>query len=214
MQKQRKLQYIAVDGPIGAGKATLVKMLAEDLGGETLFETSDKNPFLHDFYKNPKENAFKAQMYFLLNRYQQQSQLKQRDMFGPETIVCGYTFAKDWIFAKLNLSEEEFQLYSTVFNTLHPKLASPDLVIYLKADSKVMLKRIKKRGWGFEKPITHEYLDKLTEAYNQFFLNYNEAPLLVVDTSCTDYLNKPEDFENLKRAILSHRGGTTHLISR
>ena len=214
MQKQRKLQYIAVDGPIGAGKATLVKMLAEDLGGETLFETSDKNPFLHDFYKNPKEHAFKAQMYFLLNRFQQQSQLKQRDMFGPETIVCGYTFAKDWIFAQLNLSEEEFNLYSTVFKTLRPKLPTPNLVIYLKADSKVMLKRIKKRGWGFEKPITHDYLDKLTEAYNQFFMSYNEAPVLVVDTSCTDYQNNPTDFENVKKAILTHRGGTTHLISR
>ena len=98
MQKQRKLQYIAVDGPIGAGKATLVKMLAEDLGGETLFETSDKNPFLQDFYKNPKENAFKAQIYFLLNRFQQQADLKQRDMFDRRRLWPNKTIVTEVVY--------------------------------------------------------------------------------------------------------------------
>lgn len=213
MQTQQKLQYIAVDGPIGAGKTTLVKMLAEDLKGEAVLEPAEKNPFLPDFYKDPKQNAFKAQLFFLLNRFQQQIKLKQHDMFSP-LVVCDYTFAKDSIFARINLSEDELNLYNTIFQLLHQRLPKPDLVIYLRADSKVMLNRIKKRGYDYEKPITGSYLDKLTDAYNQFFLNYDETPLLVVDTSHTDYQSNTADYENLKKSILGHRGGTVHLIAR
>ncbi len=213
MQKTRKLHYIAVDGPIGAGKTTLVKKLAEDLKGEVLLEPAEKNPFLPEFYKDPKQNAFKAQLFFLLNRYQQQVNVKQHDMFKP-LVVCDYTFAKDWIFAHINLNEEELNLYNTIFQLLNQRLPKPDLAIYLRADARVMLGRIKKRGYDYEKPITEGYLEKLTDAYNQFFLNYNETPLLVVDTSHTDYQNKPSDYENLKKAILTHRGGTVHLIAR
>lgn len=213
MQKTRQLHYIAVDGPIGAGKTTLVKMLAEDMHGQPLLEPAEKNPFLPEFYKNPKQNAFKAQLFFLLNRFQQQIELKQHDMFKP-LVVCDYTFAKDSIFATINLNEDELGLYETIFQLLHQRLPKPDLVIYLRADSKVMLNRVKKRGYDYEKPITQGYLDKLTDAYNQFFLNYNDTPLLVVDTSHTDYQNNMQDFENLKRAILNHRGGTVHLIAR
>lgn len=214
MNKQRQLHYIAVDGPIGAGKTTLVKMLAEVMNGDIILEPAEKNPFLADFYKNPKENAFKAQLFFLLNRYQQQMELKQRELFTKPLVVCDYTFAKDSIFARINLSEDELNLYNTIFNMLYSRLPKPDLVIYLRADSKVMLQRIKKRGFDYEKPITEHYLDKLTDAYNSFFLNYEDTPLLVVDTSHVDYQNKPEDFENLKKAIANHRGGTVHLIAR
>jgi deoxyadenosine/deoxycytidine kinase len=213
MQKTRKLHYIAVDGPIGAGKTTLVNMLAEDMKGDAMLEPVEKNPFLPDFYKDPKQNSFKAQLFFLLNRYQQQVNLKQHDLFKP-LVVCDYTFAKDWIFAHINLNDDELNLYNTIFQLLHQRLPKPDLVIYLRADSKVMLNRVKKRGYDYEKPITGGYLDKLTDAYNQFFLNYDETPLLVVDTSHTDYQGNPSDYENLKKAILSHRGGTVHLIAR
>lgn len=213
MQKSRQLHYIAVDGPIGAGKTTLVKMLAEDMKGDAMFEPAEKNPFLPDFYKDPKQHAFKVQLFFLLNRYQQQVQLKQRDMFKP-LVVCDYTFAKDSIFAQINLSEDELNLYNTIFQLLHQRLPKPDLVIYLRADSKIMLNRIKKRGFDYEKPITSAYLEKLTDAYDQYFLNYDETPLLVVDTSNTDYEGTPGDYENLKKAILTHRGGTVHLIAR
>lgn len=213
MQKSRHLHYVAVDGPIGAGKTTLVKMLAEDLKGDAAFEPAEKNPFLPDFYKDPQKNAFKTQLFFLLNRFQQQNELKQRDMFRP-LVVCDYTFAKDWIFAHINLNADELNLYKTIFQLLYQQVAKPDLVIYLRADSKVMLNRIKKRGYDYEKPITDTYLDKLTDAYNQYFLNYEETPLLVVDTSHTNYQENIEDYENLKRAIMSHRGGTVHLIAR
>jgi len=214
MNKPRQLHYIAVDGPIGAGKTTLVKMLAEVMNGDIILEPAETNPFLADFYKNPKDNAFKAQLFFLLNRYQQQMELKQRELFTKPIVVCDYTFAKDSIFARINLNEDEMGLYNTIFSMLYSRLPKPDLVIYLRADSKVMLQRIKKRGFDYEKPITEAYLDKLTDAYNSFFLNYEDTPLLVVDTSHVDYQNKSEDFENLKKAIVNHRGGTVHLIAR
>lgn len=209
----RELKYIAVDGPIGSGKTTLVKMLAEDLKGHVILEPVEKNPFLSDFYKDRKRNAFKTQLYFLLQRYQQQVELKQQDMFQP-VVICDYTFAKDAIFADINLSDDEKALYSTIFQLLHARLPKPDLVIYLKADSKVLLSRIKKRGFDYERPINQDYLDSITDAYNRFFLNYNDTPLLVVDATNTDYLANPKDYDNLKREILRHRGGTVHLIAR
>lgn len=207
------LKYIAVDGPIGAGKTTLVRMLAEDFKGQAVLEPAEKNPFLPEFYKDRKKNAFKTQLFFLLNRYQQQLELKQCDLFSS-SVLCDYTFAKDAIFAQINLSEDEQNLYLKIYNLLRSNLVKPDLVIYLRADSKVLLQRIKKRGVEYERSINQDYLDKLTEAYNKFFLNYHETPLLVVDTTSTDYLENPEDYSNLKREILGHRGGTVHLISR
>lgn len=213
MQQPLTLRYIAVDGPIGAGKTTLSKMLAEEMGAHLCLEPSGKNPFLADFYRDRKRNAFKTQLYFLLNRYQQQLELSQQDLFRP-IAICDYTFAKDMIFAKINLSDDEHSLYTTVFKLLKDKLPRPDLVIYLRADSKVLLQRIKKRGIEYELPITEQYLDDLTDGYNRYFLNYGETPLLVVDTTNQNYIERPDDFANLKRAIVQHRGGTVHLIAR
>lgn len=213
MSKKRTLKYIAVDGPIGAGKTTLTRMLAEDMTGTTLFEPIDANPFLQDFYKDRKRNAFKTQLFFLLNRYQQQLELKQEGKFSLP-VICDYTFAKDLIFARLNLSPDELTLYETIYNMLVAQIPKPDLVIYLKADPTVMLKRIKKRGFDYERPITEDYLEGLTEAYNSYFLDYNEAPLLVVDSSAVNYEANPDDFSNLRREILNHRGGTVHFIER
>ncbi len=207
------LKYVAVDGPIGVGKTTLVKMLAEDLNGKAVFEPAEKNPFLPEFYKDRKKNAFKTQLFFLLNRYQQQLELKQRGLFDT-SIFCDYTFAKDAIFAQINLSDDEKELYQKIYNLLRANLAKPDLVIYLRADSKVLLQRIKNRGIEYERLISQDYLDKLTDAYNKFFLNYQETPLLVVDTTSTNYINRSEDYAYLKKEILNHRGGTIHLITR
>lgn len=207
------LKYIAVDGPIGVGKTTLTKMIAEELGARLLLEPAEKNPFLHDFYTDRERNAFKTQLYFLLNRYQQQLELKRAKPKTPLTI-CDYTFAKDSIFAELNLCNHERSLYNTVFNLLKEKLPRPDMIVYLRADSKILLQRIKKRGIDYERSITENYLEELTTGYDKYFLNYEDVPLLVVDTSKQDYINNPEDFDNLKRAILSHRGGTIHLIAR
>ncbi|MFH0799129.1 MAG: deoxynucleoside kinase [Pseudomonadota bacterium] len=213
MQTTPQLKYIAVDGPIGSGKTTLARMIAEDMGGHLCLEPSGKNPFLADFYGDRTRNAFKTQLYFLLNRYQQQLELKQRDLFSP-LVVCDYTFAKDYIFARTNLSEDELQLYNTVFRMLKEQLPRPDLVIYLRAESKVLLSRIRKRGIDYERSIGEDYLDLLTDGYNRYFLDYSETPLLVVDTSNQNYADNPEDFAKLKREILTHRGGTVHFIAR
>jgi deoxyguanosine kinase len=206
-------KYIAVDGPIGAGKTTLARMLAEDMGARLILEPAEKNPFLQDFYKDRVRNAFKTQLFFLLSRYQQQLELRQQELFG-QGVVCDYTFAKDLIFAGANLSEDELGLYQTVFHLLRERLPKPDLVIYVRAEARVLLSRIRKRGFDYERPITEDYLEQLTDGYNRCFLNYDETPLLVVDTSEQDYLERPEDFQNIKRAILAHRGGTVHLIAR
>lgn len=213
MQSVYQLNYIAVDGPIGVGKTTLARMLAEEFGSTLCMEPSERNPFLPEFYKDRKRNAFKTQLFFLLNRYQQQLELKNRDLFAQK-ILCDYTFVKDLIFAEINLCDDEMALYQTVFRLLDEKLPKPDLVIYLRADPKVLLQRIKKRGIDYERPIDEDYLERLTDSYNRRFLNYDETPLLVVDTTQQDYLEKPEDFENLKRSILAHRGGTVHMIAR
>ena len=213
MPSQLKLNYIAVDGPIGAGKTTIAKMLAESLGSQLILEPSDNNPFLPDFYRDMRKNAFKTQLYFLLNRYQQQSELAQRDMFKP-AIVSDYTFAKDAIFAEINLSEDELALYNTIFGLLKERLPKPDLVIYLRADSNVLVQRIKKRGKDYERAIEERYLQKLTDGYSRYFMNYSDTPLLVVDSTNQNYVDNPEDFANLKKNILAHRGGTVHLIAR
>lgn len=202
-------KYIAVDGPIGAGKTTVANMLAKDLGGTLVLEPVEKNPFLAEFYKDRKKNAFKTQLFFLLNRYQQQQSLKQYNLF-KETTVCDYTFAKDFIFAGINLNEDEQKLYKTVYNLLDSHLPKPDVVVYLQASPEVLLKRVKTRGFGYEKPIDIDYLKGLTNAYNEYFFQYSETPLLVVNSNDLDIVHQPNDWANLKKAILEHRKGTAH----
>lgn len=202
-------RYIAIDGPIGTGKTTLARMLAQDLGGRVVLEPMERNPFLGEFYKDRKKNAFKTQLFFLLNRYQQQLELKQQDLFHTIT-VCDYTFAKDSIFAEINLGEDELALYNTVFRLLNEQLPKPDLVVYLQASTPVMLQRIKQRKWEAERAISEEYLEHLAEAYNRYFFSYTATPLLVVNANDLDIVNQPTDWENMRNAILEHRQGTAH----
>lgn len=209
MTDKKNHRYIAIDGPIGAGKTTLVKMLAQDLEGEAILEPAEKNPFLPEFYKDRQRNAFKTQLFFLLNRYQQQLELKQQGLF-EKAVVCDYTFAKDRIFAQINLSQDEQALYETVYSLLNSQIAKPDLVIYLQATPSVLMQRIKKRGTTYEKQITLEYLEQLTDSYNQYFFTYNETPLLVVNSSDLDYVHNAGDWEEMKKTILAHRQGTAH----
>lgn len=202
-------RYIAVDGPIGAGKTTVVKMLVKDLSANLILEPVEKNPFLAEFYKDRKRNALKTQLFFLLNRYQQQQEIKQQDLF-KEVAVCDYTFGKDHIFASINLSEDEQNLYNTVYNLLDSRLPKPDIVVYLQAAPDVLMQRIKKRGIDYEKPISIEYLEALTNAYNDYFFQYSATPLLIVNSNDLDIVRNPVDWENLKQAILGHRKGTAH----
>lgn len=191
-----KPKYIAVEGVIGVGKTTFAKMLADCFEAELIAEEVFENPFLVDFYKNPKRYAFSCQLYFLISRFQQQQQLHTRDLFA-ERIVADYLFAKDSIFASVNLSDRELALYNKIAPTLSQNIPKPDLVIYLQASTHVLLKRIQKRNFSFEKPIDFSYLEMVNKAYDYFFFNYTETPLLVVKTDEIDFVNNPEHFDDL-----------------
>ena len=195
-----KLRYIAVEGPIGVGKSSLATMLAEDFKGRAVLEEAFENPFLGPFYENAAQYAFQAQIYFLLSRYRQQVELKQQDLF-TEVTVCDYLFAKDQIFASMNLLPEELDLYDKVYQLLDARLPKPDLVIFLQASPDILLSRVKKRKVGFEKGIRPEYIEKLSQAYNQFFFKYNDSPLMVVNTSGIDFVKNKKDYETLKKEL-------------
>ena len=188
--------YLAVEGVIGVGKTSFARMLAEELKSEMMAEEVFENPFLADFYKNKKRYALQCQLNFLISRYQQQQQLVMRDLFAQK-IVADYLFAKDAIFASVNLNERELLLYEKIAATLSSEIPKPDLVIYLQASTPILLERIRKRNLGFEKPIDFDYLELLNKAYDYFFFNYSDTPLLVVKTDNIDFVNNPEHFTDL-----------------
>lgn len=188
--------YIAVEGVIGAGKSSFARMLAECFEAELLCEEVFENPFLVDFYKNPKRFAFSCQLYFLISRFQQQQQLLTRDLFA-QRIVSDYLFAKDQIFASVNLSDRELALYNKIAPTLTQNIPKPDLVLYLQASTQTLLSRIQKRNYSFEKTIDYNYIEMINKAYDYFFFNYSDTPLLVVKTDEIDFVNNPEHFDDL-----------------
>ena len=203
-------RYLCVDGPIAVGKTTLSRMLSEHYGARLVLEEFDENPFLREFYQDPHGAAFQTQIYFLISRYQQQLELLQQELFRP-TIVSDYLFAKDRIFAYMNLNEEEIGLYEKIYDILHPKLLKPDLVIYLKACPKTLVQRMKKRGREFETSVKKAYLEKLMAGYNGYFRHYDESPLLILDTSYVDFEKRPDDFQYIIEVIESHTEGHKYL---
>ncbi len=207
----RHPRYVAVEGPIGVGKTTLTQKLAKHLQARVVLEEFEDNPFLREFYLDKSRVAFQTQVYFLMARYKQQEELRQFDLFN-RAIVSDYLFAKDRIFAYLNLSEPELQLYEKVYDLLRPRLLKPDLVIFLQARPDVLLKRLRRRGRDFEATVDAAYLESLMRAYNQFFFRYDETPLLVVETSDLDFPNNPEHFEHLLGLIESTREGTHYHV--
>jgi len=200
----KPLQYIAIEGPIGVGKTTLARLLAEEFKFKLNLEDVHGNPFLADFYKDRNKYAFQTQVFFLLSRYQQQKELVQKDLF-QQGFLADYIFAKDRIFAMLNLSDEELTLYESLYNLLDARILKPDLVIFLQASTEVLRDRIKKRKIPYEKNIDAPYLEELAQAYNRFFFSYNETPLLVVNCSEIDFVEKPEDYRNLLKEIMQMR---------
>jgi deoxyadenosine/deoxycytidine kinase len=204
-------RYIAVEGPIGVGKTTLAQVLAERLGARVVAEQPEENPFLRGFYADRKKHAFQAQLFFLLSRFQQQQALLQQDLFSQST-VADYLFAKDRIFAALALEPAELALYGQVYDLLHPRVAQPDLVVYLQARTDVLVARIKKRGRDYERGMDPAYLESLAKAYNDFFFHYDDSPLLVVNTSDIDIEANPDDLEALLAVIRKHRKGTQHYV--
>jgi deoxyadenosine/deoxycytidine kinase len=205
-----RARYIAVEGPVGVGKTTLATALAERLGGRTVLEAVEENPFLASFYQDRRKHAFQAQLFFLLSRFQQQQQLFQQDLFSQVTIA-DYLFAKDRIFASLTLEPDELALYDRVWELLGPRVVKPDLVVYLQARLDVLLARIKRRGRAFERHFDADYLDALCKAYSAFFFHYDETPLLVVNASDID-LEAEDDLEALLSVIRKHRKGVQHYI--
>jgi len=201
-----ELKYIAIEGVIGAGKSSLAQLLADKLKANIILEEFEENPFLQKFYDDRKRYAFQTQMFFLINRYKQQQQLKQQDLFSSIT-VSDYIFDKDKIFAYLNLSVEELKLYESIFPLLERDIPKPDLVIFLQSTIDRLIANIKKRGRSFEKNLTRQYLVELSEAYNNFFFKYSNTPLLIVNTSDIDFVSNEEDFEELYSQIFREDRG-------
>jgi len=203
----RNLYYVAVEGPIGVGKTSLVKLLADRLGARMVLEEFEENPFLPDFYTDPERFAFQTQLWFLLQRYQQQQDLRQVDVFH-NLLVTDYMFVKDRLFASLNLSEKEMSLYDSIANYLEKNVINPDLVIYLQADTNTLMKNIKNRGRSFEMDMSLEYIDALNQVYNEYFFKYQDSPLVIINTNNIDFVNNPDDLEEVIKYIRQPVSGT------
>jgi deoxyadenosine/deoxycytidine kinase len=201
--------YIAVEGVIGVGKTTLASCLAERLGAQLQAEEVEENPFLSSFYEDMRGYAFQTQIFFLLSRYRQQQELAQASLFA-QRVVSDYMFAKDRIFAYVNLNDDELQLYERLVRILEKELVKPDVVVYLQASTGVLMDRIRKRGRPFEQNITENYLETLGQAYNYFFFHYSETPLVIVNTDSLDLSRSEADLERLIEVMNTHDRGTIY----
>jgi deoxyadenosine/deoxycytidine kinase len=199
-------RYIVVEGPIGVGKTTLARKLAESYGCDLLLEGAAENPFLPRFYENPRAAALPTQLFFLLQRARQLQELRQADMFNPVR-VADFLMDKDRLFAAITLDEHELALYEQVYAQLTVDAPKPDLVIYLQAPVEVLLSRISHRGVAHEKLIETAYLQRLSNAYVEFFYHYNDAPLLIVNAKDIDVAGNERDYQQLLQRIRSIRSG-------
>ena len=203
----RNLYYIAIEGPIAVGKTSLANLMSKELSARLVREEFDENPFLPDFYKDPERFAFQTQLFFLLQRYRQQQELRQVDMF-QKLLITDYMFVKDRLFASLNLGEKEMQLYDTVANLLERNIIKPDLVIYLQADTDTLMKNIAKRGREMETGITYEYIDALSQVYTEYFFRYQETPLVIINTNNIDFVHNEDDLKEVIKYIRQPVSGT------
>ena len=199
-------KYIVIEGPIGVGKTSLANKLSLEWDADLILENVDDNPFLSKFYKNQREVSFQTQLYFLLTRTRQVQAFKQQDIFS-KTRVSDFMLQKDRIFAQVTLNNEEYDLYDQLYSYMTVDIPKPDLLIYLQAPVKVLMKRIKKRGRNFEKYITNEYLEKLNSMYLKFFDTYNSSPLLIVNAEDIDFVHNKVDYKNLLNKIYSIEKG-------
>ncbi|MDX1430901.1 MAG: deoxynucleoside kinase [Gammaproteobacteria bacterium] len=207
---ETELSYIVVEGPIGVGKTTLARRLAESYGGELLLEAPEENPFLARFYENPRANALATQLYFLLQRVRQVQGLRQSDMFSPVR-VADYLMDKDRLFAELTLEPDELALYQQVSAQVVGEIVRPDLVIYLQAPVGVLRERIASRGHAYEERIDAQYLQRLVAAYTRFFYHYEDSPLVIVNAAEIDLANNDRDYELLFERLKDIRSGRHYL---
>lgn len=202
-------RFIAVEGPIGVGKTSLAKRLAETFNYDMLLEKPEENPFLERFYYNPRQHALATQLFFLFQRSQQIQDIRQSDLFEPVQIA-DFLIDKDLLFARQNLDKDEFALYQQVYQHLTIDAPTPDLVLYLQAPTSVLLNRIQKRGIAVEQLIERTYLDRLNQAYTEFFHYYDRSPLLIVNSAEIDLVGNDADYRQLVDYILSRPRGTNY----
>ena len=203
----RNLNYVAIEGAIGVGKTSLAKLLSDRLGAKLILEKFEENPFLSEFYDDPVRFSFQTQLFFLLQRYQQQQELRQVDMFH-NLLISDYMFIKDRLFASLNLDEKEMSLYDSIANMLERNVINPDLIIYLQADTNTLMKNIAKRGREFEANISYDYINGLNEIYTEYFFRYNGTPLVIINTNHIDFVNNSADLDQVIGYIRQPVSGT------
>ena len=199
-------RFIAIEGAIGAGKTSLAKLLGKQFDAKIFLEKDEENPFIEKFYQDQESHAFHTQIFFLLSRYNQYLDLAQRDLFNSVFII-DYLFQRNRIFSNLTLKGHEIQLYDQIYNLLPQKIPKPDLVIFLQANTSVLLDRVEKRDRDYESFIDPEYLDEVNKAFNNFFFYYSETPLLVINTNEIDFVEKKYDLEELIKKINTHKMG-------
>jgi deoxyadenosine/deoxycytidine kinase len=201
--------YIAIEGVIGVGKTTLATLLSDQLGAQLQVEEVEENPFLEKFYCDMRGYAFQTQIFFLLSRYRQQLDLTQASLF-QQRVVSDYMFAKDRIFAYINLNDDELALYERLVKILEKDIAKPDVVLYLQATTDVLMERIRKRGRPYERSMPRDYIDTLNRAYNHFFFHYDDTPLIMVNTDSLDLPKSQTHIDRLIEVMNSHTKGTMY----
>lgn len=199
---ESSLQFITIEGPIGVGKTSLARRVAESLDYELLLEDANENPFLERFYRDPAGAALPTQLYFLFQRARQIQDMRQSDLFAPVR-VSDFLLEKDRLFARLTLSKDEYQLYEQVYEKMAIDAPAPDLVVYLQAPVDVLIERVRARGIEYEKQISEDYLTRLNEAYMQFFHSYDEAPLLIVNSASINPIENDSEYQQLLDRILN-----------